>query len=307
MKFSAALFALFAIQGASAYTANSPPMRPSFNQATTSLSASSGTPPFEIEQTRRNAPPPAAMSGAAPGASMAPVGGASKYTKDFMRTLRPVKVQGSTLKTCSFNESVERVQVFLETGGRPLNAEVDLWQGPDNAPQKMRVYLEDGFERPFSAVVETPGAGNAIAVRNTAPMEFPLNAYVEADNGGPGPARALASNTKPRTVQGGAVYTTPFAPNVKSVQIMLDTDGRPLNARIELLQGPNNNKQVMEVYCEDGLDRPFFVVVETPGDGNVVRIVNTATLEYPLSAHVEAYQIDNNRDIAQRGAGIMWS
>jgi|Transcript_16794 hypothetical protein len=301
MKFSGSLLFLAALQGASAFTSTAP-KSPSF----TSLNVAPRGGPFQTEQTRRNAPAPA-IGGGAPGAGMAPAGGKSRYTKDFMRTLRPVKVQGSTLKTCSFNESVERVQVFLETGGRPLNAEVDLWQGPDNAPQKMRVYLEDGAMRPFSAVVESPGAGNAIAIRNTAPMEFPLNAYVEADNQGPGPARALAANSKPRTVQGGAVYTTPFAPNVMSVQIMLNTDGRPLNARIELLQGPNNNKQVMEVYCEDGMDRPFYVVVETPGDGNVVRIVNTATLEYPLSAHVEAFVIDNNRNLATQGAGLRWS
>jgi hypothetical protein len=197
MKFSSSLLFLAAIQGASAFTANAP-KSPSF----TSLNVAPRG-PWETEQTRRNAPAP--VVGGGPGSGMAPAGGKSRYTKDFMRTLRPVKVQGSTLKTCSFNESVERVQVFLETGGRPLNAEVDLWQGPDNAPQKMRVYLEDGAMRPFSAVVESPGAGNAIAIRNTAPMEFPLNAYVEADNQGPGPARALAANSKPRTVQGGAV------------------------------------------------------------------------------------------------------
>ena len=202
-----------------------------------------------------------------------------------------VTVQGGSLRTWSFSTPlIERVQVKLSTNGRPLNADVDLWQGPDNTPQKMAVYVEDGSLRPFNAIVETPRGQNTISVLNTASMEYPLEAEVVAGTSGPNVAEMASSEGV--TVQGGAIKTYSFGAQVGSVQVVLKTDGRPLNARIELLQGPNNNKQVIDLYTEDGLDRPFYAVIETPGSGNVIRVVNTATMEYPLTCAIDPFSVE---------------
>jgi hypothetical protein len=237
------------------------------------------------------------QNGVSPGSEMTSGGSrAADEARSIWDQSTPIIVQGGSLRTWSF-PAVERVQVLLRTEGRPLQANIDLWQGPDNTPQKMAVYIEDGDLRPFSAVIETPRGHNAIAIRNTGALEFPLAACVDADDNS-GSARlvdvtqALSQNSRPETIQGGAIKTYSFAPTVSSVQVLLITDGRPLNARIELLQGPNNNKQVIEVYTEDGNARPFFATIETPGTGNVVRIINAAPVEFPMSARVEPYLVE---------------
>ncbi len=273
-----------------------------------------------------NAPPAAPQPGTALSQAMGDSAGISQSPRQaagsMTRSNRPpttkekfddvdtVAVQGGSLRTCSFDEAVERVTVYLKTTGRPLNANVELWQGPDNCPQKMSVYLEDGSLRPFRCSVESPGSSNSVAIRNTGQMEFPLTAGLECEFQGnmEMPSEVLLAGSEGRIVQGGAVYTTPFPPSVQSVQVALKTDGRPLNARIELLQGPNNNKQVMDVYTEDGQSRPFFAIIDTPGSGNVVRIVNTATVEFPITAAIEPHIVDDS--IIEENSltgGMVWS
>lgn len=201
-------------------------------------------------------------------------------------------VQGGSLKTWSFYDPrVERVQVSLATEGRPLKSKIELWEGPDNTPYKLDVYVEDGYLRPFNAFIDVPGGSNSISVRNTGELEFPIAASVTTDNSSPyrETGRFRGGLGGGRIIQGGAVHTIPFDPNVQAVEVFLRTDGRPLTARVELMQGPYNDKQVMEIYCQDGMFRPFRAVIQTPGVGNVVRIVNTASVEFPLTASVEPY------------------
>jgi hypothetical protein len=212
-------------------------------------------------------------------------------------------VQGGSLKTWSFKSpDIDRVQVILSSEGRPLDANVELWHGPDNTPCKLRIYSENGNERPFSTVIETPRGPNTISIKNVGQIEFPLEASVFGSNMDKPNQECISSS---KTIQGGALKTYPFDPRVDSVQILLKTDGRPLNSRIELMQGPNNNKQVIELFAEDGCDRPFFCILETPGSGNVIRVVNTAPVEFPLLASVVANSYDNNFDFSTVVSGTM--
>ena len=219
-----------------------------------------------------------------------------KKFKDIWNSLSPIMVQGDSLRTCTLKETMGRVQLLLRTDGRPLNSSLELWQGPNNIPQRMKIAIDDGNLRPLRVIIETPGSSNAICMRNTGDPEFPLSTCIDGKLEGNDDNNGLAmrilsdqSQTKTRKVQGGAVYTTLFQSSVSSVQIFLKSDGRPINARVELLQGPDNDKAVIDIYSEDGNLHPFYGVIETPGVGNVVRIVNTSPIEYPLVAQVGPY------------------
>ena len=200
-----------------------------------------------------------------------------------------IRVQGGSIKTWKYmSRAVEQVQVLLTTEGRPLDADVELWNGPGNIPAKMRVYVEDGQQRPFKAVIATPRGPSTVAISNVGELEFPFDAQVVAENvANPSPeCRESAKN-----LQGGATRSYQFDASVDSVQVLLFSEGMPLNARVELIQGPDNNRQVIELYTDDGADRPFFCFIETPGPGSVVRVINTAPLAYPLTSGVIPHSV----------------
>ena len=205
-----------------------------------------------------------------------------------------------------------------------MHAQIELWQGPGNTPQKVTLYSEEGRARPFRCFFSTPpgGSSNSINIRNTATMEFPIQAVIDGSNsateGGTGLDRAtkhkmerianVASSSKglrkqgagqyEKMLQGGATITERFDANVQSVQVYLSSEGRPINCRIELISGPNTLKQVMEVYCEEGNIRPFYTVIATPGfSQGVVRIINTSTMEFPFTSIVQPWDLISTREM----------
>ena len=91
------------------------------------------------------------------------------------------RLQGGSRHTYHSPYDRDASHVFLESDGRPIDVEFEVWDGPNNTPTRMRVYSEDGRMRPVNAMVENPRGNmrsNTLSVRNVGPMEFPINAAV---------------------------------------------------------------------------------------------------------------------------------
>ena len=79
-------------------------------------------------------------------------------------------------------------QTFVETDGRPLDVEMELWEGPNNTPTRVKMYSEDGRQRPMNILTNSDNGygrgGGTMSVRNVGSMEFPIRAGVSGNNGG---------------------------------------------------------------------------------------------------------------------------
>ena len=269
------------------------------------------------------------------------------------------RVEGNTRKTWSFNNlAKDRVQVALTSEGRPVNADIQLWLGPDWTPFSLKAYSEDGKLRPIQTLVGTRNKAAMIEVRNVGEYEFPFNAASNYAKGAmallpqarPNPAYLLPSQSRrllsqapeplfpptrhasrpfgsctsppqplfqftpptplarsvhaphlpsptrlpqeipatstPVRVDGGALRSFPLDPECEQLEVVLNTDGKQLNARVELLNAPNNPKQTFEVFTNNGELNSLCVCFNTIDPGNTVRIVNLAPVEFPCYIHL---------------------
>lgn len=233
--------------------------------------------------------------------------------------------RGTWVSDASYNH--DEVQVTLATDGRPLRADVEVYQGPDNTPQRMRVFSEDGRMRPFTTMIATPqgaaktaslfwnnqfrsptfstGGSHSISIRNTGPIEFPIIAGVEGKGTTSVEERASSMSdysgrsmstflNRKEEIHGGHLRTYPFDPSVASVEVRILSQGLPIMAMVELWQGPGDVKTVAQVYCDDGQTKPFSAIIETPGAGNTIAIRNMGPTAYPIEAILQVHSIDNS-------------
>jgi len=225
------------------------------------------------------------------------ISAAKKDWDEKWESLDSVKIQGGALRTWAF-PSADLTRVYLDMTtfgppeGYPLNVHIDLNEGPDNTPQTIDIYSGKGRLRPFKCWIETPEGKSACFIRNKSPIEFPVSARVGAEmtsedyTGIVEASEALYEMSPEMLIQGGSVRSYDLDPEVETVKISMRTDGRPLMAQAELIQGPNAPKYTIDIYTEDGLIRPFTFCMVTPGAGNTVRLINTAPYEFPLSATI---------------------
>jgi len=159
------------------------------------------------------AAPALQMRAAAPAMLIREQVGSRPMIGDMMGMREPgsITVQGGSLRTWSFDYEVEQVQVVLSSEGRSLDADIEVWHGPGNKPCKMRIYVEDANQSPFSCVIETPRGDNTVAIRNIGPVEFPIIANMVVD----GVDRPSMPEFTP--IQGGALRTFPFEPFIEAV------------------------------------------------------------------------------------------
>jgi hypothetical protein len=198
------------------------------------------------------------------------------------------RIEGQTRKTWKFNDlSKDRVQVAVTSEGRPVKSDIQLWLGPDWTPFAMKAYSEDGKVRPIQTLIGTRNKAAMIEVRNVGEYEFPFKAasnYAVDDMAlVPQEIPAAAEGVR---VDGGALRSFPLDASTEMLEVVLNTDGRQLNARIELLNAPNNPKQTFEVFTNNGALNSLCVCFKTPDAGNTVRIVNLAPLEFPCYIHL---------------------
>jgi len=207
-----------------------------------------------------------------------------------------VRIEGQSRHTFSMQDaSKEIVQVAMRSpNARPVNADVELWIGPDWTPVKVNCHSEDGSKHPLQTLIGTRNKNANVELLNTGNHAFPIDAACSYAISPLTEDRETIKEEEGIYIEGGAIKMSPIPSNVEQLQVLIETEGKMLNAMIELLNGPNNVKVEYEIFTNNGQLNSLFVVFETPEDGNAIRIRNLAPMEFPCKFYVKPTKFGSN-------------
>jgi len=115
-----------------------------------------------------------------------PINAAASYaiaplseSRDLIQDEQGIYIEGGAVKMSPVAAEVDQLQVLMTTEGKQLHAKIELLNGPNNIKQEYEVFTNNGELNALFVVFECPGAGNAIRIKNLAPMEFPLKFFAK--------------------------------------------------------------------------------------------------------------------------------
>jgi hypothetical protein len=195
---------------------------------------------------------------------------------------------GDTLKTYKMPPHAERVQYILTSNGRPVKAKVELWIGPIRSTHELVLDSMNGKAYPIRGTLKFKKVSPVLKVSSNASYEFPLVCGVfvpteeeskkieqacEEDMFYSAPLKQTVQGGSTIDGKGGSIRTFHIDPTWEKTQIMVwskDVGKKSFKTDIEVLQGPNNQKQRFYLRC-GGSTQPYHAVIDTPGAGWEIR------------------------------------
>lgn len=96
---------------------------------------------------------------------------------------------------------------------------------------------------------------------------------------------------------GGTVRTWDIPTETERLQYVLETNGRPLKAKVELWEGPVRLLHSMDVNLEDGSQTPFKGMLAFPKGQKALKISTTGSQEFPCTFGAEVPSFDRTKQL----------
>eukprot|EP00586_Coscinodiscus_wailesii_P023500 CAMPEP_0172519986 /NCGR_PEP_ID=MMETSP1066-20121228/291736_1 /TAXON_ID=671091 /ORGANISM="Coscinodiscus wailesii, Strain CCMP2513" /LENGTH=419 /DNA_ID=CAMNT_0013302665 /DNA_START=64 /DNA_END=1322 /DNA_ORIENTATION=- len=178
---------------------------------------------------------------------------------------------GGTVRTYPLPPWADRCQYFIKSNGRPIKAEVNLWDGGVAEGLTPKTYDSPNRE---------------LASEDTYEM-FPFEPIYEKIEGG------------------GTVRTYPLPPWADRCQYFIKSNGRPIKAEVNLWLGPIRKTHTNEITVEDGQLTPYSATLKFKKDSQVLKISTKESAELPIWAGVIVPSPERHK-ILQENTEQLW-